>query len=328
MMTVPSRAVITLATGKPLYIEMAVNLARSFKHWHPHREIEFYLATDQRQLIPEDLADIHIIDLQPDQYGKGFSPKIHLDEMAPAQQTLFIDADCLCVGSIVPIFERFQGHAVSVVGSPVSTGEWFGDVAAVCQRFGVPAIPKFNGGLYYLEKGELSDRIYQTARELEPQYDDIGLVRLRNRPNDELLMAISMALHGESAIPEDGTLFTDPFACPGPLKVDVLRGGSTLVNPPAPHPLHREWYPWQTVHPTIVHFLGHHTTVYPYTREALRLQLTVGKGWPIALSDLWATVVCTIPQMGAMYLKTLLRPLYRQLFGTRAVPLSERVVTD
>ena len=55
MNTIPEKAVITLATGKDIYINMAVNLARSFKRWHSDSSIEFFLATDQVNLIPEDI---------------------------------------------------------------------------------------------------------------------------------------------------------------------------------------------------------------------------------------------------------------------------------
>jgi len=68
-------------------------------------------------------------------------------------------------------------------------------------------------------------------------------------------MAISMALHGLNAVPDDGTIMSDPQACPGGLKVDVLRGQSWLYNPPAPDPRHQSWYPFQEVRPLLVHFL-------------------------------------------------------------------------
>ena len=320
-----SRAVLTIATGKPIYIQMAVNLARSFKWWHKASSIKFFIATDQKHLLPDDLSDIGIIELKPGQYGQGFSPKLHLNKLAPAQQTLFIDADCLCVGSLEGVFNRFAGHDVSVIGNTISQGNWFGDIAAVCQRFQVKGLPKFNGGVYYLEKGEVSDRIYATARELEPQYDDIGLLRLRNRPNDELLMAIAMALHNQSPIPEDGSIMSDPQACQGGLYVDVLRGKSRLINPPAPHPRHQAWYPFNEVNPVLVHFLGHHTTIYPYKREELRLALTSAKGWTVWAADTWAALFCSIPRLSVRTFKEIFRPLYRKLFGTRTVSASNRV---
>jgi hypothetical protein len=322
-----SRAVLTIATGKPSYVQMAINLARSFKWWHKNSSIQFVVATDQKNLIPPDLLSIKIIELQPGQYGQGFSPKLHLDQVAPAEHTLFIDADCLCVGSLEPIFEQFAGHAVSAIGGTISRGEWFGDIAAVCQKFGVPALPKFNGGIYYLEKGEVSHQVYTTARKLEPQYDKIGLVRLRNHPNDELLLAIAMALHNQTVIPDDGSILSDPQACPGDLSIDVLRGKSQLVNPRKPHPKHQDWYPFNKVHPCVVHFLGGHTMGLPYKGEALRLNLLLNKGWPLWAIDALATILYSLPHLfvrSTDLIKNYLRPTYHRFFGVREIPVSDR----
>lgn len=319
------RAVITLATGKPVYIKMAVNLARSFKWWHKKSNIRFYIATDRRDLIPGDLHDVGIIDIQPGQYGYGFSPKLYLNRLAPAEKTLFVDADCLCVGSLEGVFDLFAGHDVSVVGGYISNGEWFGDVQAICRQFGVAALPKFNGGVYYLEKGEMSERVYRTAQELEPRYDDIGLVRLRNKPNEELLMAIALALHQQMPIPDDGSILSDPQACPGKMHVDVLRGESCLINPAPPDPRHQTWYPFSRVNPVLVHFLGHHTNQYPYLREESKLALAVRKRLPVCMADAWATITRTIPLVSLTVAKDLLRPVYRRLVGVRPVAPSDRM---
>ena len=324
-MSAASRAVLSIAVGKPVYLAMAVNLARSFKRWHQDSDIRFVLATDQPDMVPSDLHDIEIVTLAPGEYGIGFAPKLHLDRMTPADRTLFVDGDCLCVGPLDRVFAGFAGRAVSVVGGYISSGEWFGDVASVCRQFGVPAILKFNGGVYYLERGEMSSRVYRMARELEPRYDEIGLVRLRGRPNDELLMAIAMAVHGQVPVPDDGSVLSDPQACPGPIELDVLRGGSTLTNPAPPHPRHMAWYPHWKVHPVLVHFLDFYTTKHPYRREERRLSLTVARGWPIWVADAVAAVTQSLPLLAKDWVKTVLRPLYRRLFGYRAIAPSERM---
>ena len=47
--------IITIATSKKLYIDLAVNLALSFIWWHKSSTIDFYIITDQVNLIPEFL---------------------------------------------------------------------------------------------------------------------------------------------------------------------------------------------------------------------------------------------------------------------------------
>ena len=318
------RAVVTLAVGKPFYVSLAVNLARSFLWWHRRSDIGFAIATDQAHLLPPDLHDVRVIPLTPGQFGSGFTPKLYLDQFAPAERTLFVDSDCLCVSSLEPVFERFASRSVAVAGGTMSAGEWFGDVQAVCRRFGLPHLVKFNGGLYYLERGAQSTAVYETARQLEPEYDRIGLVRLRGKPNEELLMAISMAMHAQSPVPDDGTIMADPQAFPGPIVIDVLRGGAHLQNPSAPHATHRTWNQLSEARPVIVHFLDDWTLRHPYVREEFRLALVLGRHWPMWAANVAAALLKSGPAKLTHGIKELLRPVYRRLFGTRGVKISPR----
>ena len=322
---VAERAVLTLAVGKPAYVDMAINLARSFLHWHPSAELGFAIATDQPSLVPVDVAKrVKLIPIAPGQYGDGFSPKLHLDRLAPAPQTLFIDADSLCVDNLEDCFDRFAGHPVAAIAGRITEGEWFGDVATICARFDVPALPKFNGGVYYIERGERAAAVYETARSIEPFYDEIGLVRLRGKANEELLVAIAMAMHDLWGIPEDGTIMAEPFNFACGLELDVLRGGALLKNDPR-DPRYRPHWPLTEARPRIVHFLGYHTDRIPYTAEALRLEKVVAAGWPQWAADALAFATRTAPAVTVNEMKRLLRPAYHVLFGHRAVTVSNRV---
>jgi hypothetical protein len=321
----PSRAVLTIATGKWVYLDMAIALARSFLWWHRGSDIEFQIATDITGPLPADMAGVTILRFQPGELGHGFSMKLKLDQLATADQTLFIDADCLCMGRLDSVFERFAGHAVSVVGSAIDEGEWFGDVARTCAQFDVPAIPKFNGGVYFIERGELASRVYARARSLEEHYDAIGLVRLRGSPNEELLMAISMAIEGCSGIEDDGSIHGELFASPQLLAVDVLRGHARLRNPPPSDREHRPGYPVREISPVIVHFLGDFTRKWRYRGEEKALRLVSLHGLPAPLARAWTNLSYRWPAMCLEWLRDTLRPAYRRLFGLRAVRPSDRV---
>ncbi len=313
------KAVFTIALGKPLYLRMAVSFARSFRLWHRDSEIDFFLATDaDTSSLPPDLSSINIIPLQPGKYGRGFSPKIHLDKIAPADQSLFVDADCLCVGSLAEAFATFQGHSVSVIGREISGGEWAGDVAAICRQFKIPALFRFNGGVYYLERGALCEQVYQTARELEPRYDEIGFVRLRGSPNDEMLVSLAMALHGQKPIPERGDIMNSLLAGPGGLEIDVF-GGHSLLRNPKEHPKHNAWYELEEMRPKLVHFLGSDIDEYPYRQEEMRLELVCGKRWPLWMATLRTKLLFTLPRLTWRRCKDVLRPIYHAIFGARAV---------
>jgi hypothetical protein len=179
--------------------------------------------------------------------------------------------------------------------------------------------------MHLTDKAILSKRVYATARDLEPQYDELSLIRLRSRPNDELLMAIAMALHGQAALPDDGSIVSDLQACPGSVSIDVLRGRATLRNPPPPDPRHVDWYRFTKVHPLLVHFLGGFTTGHPYRREELRLELAAAQRWPLLAADVVAMTRRSIPMITVRSMKDLFRPIYHRFFGPRRVSGSDRL---
>jgi len=315
------RSVLTIAVGSSLYLRLAVNLARSFLWWHEGSDIRFTLATDKSHSIPHDLTSINIVDLDVNRYGSGFSPKLYLNELAPADRTLFIDADCLCTGPLHDTFDRFSGRPVSVVGQRISRGEWFGDVASICDRFGIRGMPKFNGGVYYLEGGSKCDAVYDTAQSLKSDYDEIGFKRLRTHPNDEVLMSLAMALHDLEPVPENGKIMNSTLACPGGMEIDVLRSTSRLYNP-KDHPEHNDWYPLEEMNPALVHFLGHETKQHPYRREAIRLKKVMRDDWPVWAADAWAALRFSMPWLTKERTKDLLRPAYHAYFGPRPIKKS------
>src|SRR5437879_4382880 len=72
------KAVFTIAVGGLVYLRMACALARSYKLWNRDGDVPFYLATDaSKSALPRDLQNLDLIPLNPGQYGKGFSPKLH-----------------------------------------------------------------------------------------------------------------------------------------------------------------------------------------------------------------------------------------------------------
>ncbi|MCP9787682.1 hypothetical protein KBY99_01655 [Cyanobium sp. Maggiore-St4-Cus] len=322
------KAVITLAIGSIYYLNLSWNLARSFRCWHDFHNVSFHIITDLDDVPwPKDLSWVHRRVVGEGALGIGFSCKLQLDRLAPAQQTLFLDADCLVCGSLEPVFEQMQGRSVGVVGGKIQKGEWFGDIGQLLQKLNLSSLPKFNGGLYYLEPGKVCDGVFARARALEPQYDALGLLRLRNRPNDELLMSIAMAEAGLTALVDDGSILGDPQACQVKLRIDVPRGQCQLTNPPAYNPLHQPWYPVGTISPRVVHFLAHHTDQHPYRTQEIQLALMQRDSWPRGLAQLAAEVRFGMPARLRTWVKNLLRPIYRKLCGVRSVKASPRLVS-
>lgn len=322
------RSVITMASGKSIYVNMAINLARSFIWHHKNTNIEFYIATDRPELIPADIKkniQVKILSFSSGKYGEGFSTKLYLDKLAPTDSTLFIDADCLLTGSLIPVFERLQGKSVSVIGRQLTQGEWFGDVSNFCNHFKVKSIPGFNGCLYYIEKSEIAEKVYEKARELEPQYENLGMVLLRGKPNDELLISVAMAIYELEATEDDGSIYGDPLASPGPIKIDVLTGYCKMENPKPPHPLHYSNNPFHITSPVIAHFLGSHTEYPPYTTQAFILKYVYESSIPHFIIKFYATIFISLPYLIKKQFKNTFRPIYHTIVGTRKIKKSNRL---
>lgn len=321
-----NKFVLTIGTGKKLYVDLAVNLARSFLYWHKGSDIVFQLVTDQPDLVPPDVCnEIQIMAIKPGEFGLGFSPKLHLDKLVSEGQTMFIDSDCLVYGDLRPSFEKFKGHDVAVVGSYIATGDWFGNVAVVCEKFGIRHLPKFNGGVYYLEKGDMSSKVYQMARQLEPQYDDIGFTRLRGRPNDELLMSLAMELNQQVPIADDGSILAEFVNFRSGVKSDLLNGIAELYNDPNDSGYQKNWH-LNIARPVVVHFLGHHNQVMPYVKEIKQLKYLFVNGWTERMARLVTFMRVTIPFVTVSHLKNRFRPVYNSIFGMRTIRKSERII--
>jgi hypothetical protein len=313
-----SRAVMTLAMGRPVYLRLACNLARSFLHWNRSSDISFHIITDLDFEPPPDLGKICVRKVDHHNFGSGFSPKLWLDTLAPADRTLFVDSDCLCFGPLDAFFERLAGQAVAVIGRTRDEGAFFGDIKALRQRLSLPWIPEFVGATYYLEKGPAAEAVYAQAREFEKQYDELGLVRLRGVPNEEPLVALALATKKILPIPDDGALKADAMHYARFNVVDVLAGHVCASQPVAGRDLPEK------ASPLIFHFNCHFTDGRHYKREAARLSLVARYRIPAWAATALATVAYSLPQLLQDGTKALLRPLYRRLFGARAIKRQER----
>jgi hypothetical protein len=266
----PDYSVVTFATNKLNYVEFALNCARSILLFN---DIRVYIISDLKFDLPENLREnVSIIKAKEEHTSLGIGIKLYTDQYLQTINTLFIDADCLVYDSLEAVFKACEGKNVSVAGTIVNAAEWVGPEQAVTieKEFGIIQLPRFNGGLYYLKKGVKSGQIFDFARSIIPNYDRFGFSRIKNKwINEEGLIAISMMVHHEGPIPDDGSYMTDLYTDPHPLKLNVLKGLRILKNP-AVGPKHRPWYIKGQYSPIILHFGGQSLTTFPYmTQNAL-----------------------------------------------------------
>jgi len=318
-----TQEVLTLACGKQIYFEMAATLARSFRIHHENSDIAFTLATDDPSKIPPDVAEwiqVHVIEKTD---AIGFELKLNLDHYAKCDSTLFIDADCLVTGDLRPLFEKLSDIPFTALGKNVSEGEWFGDLAERCKAIETKELPVFVGALYYFERGEQSDAVFTEARNRADEYDDLGIVRLRGRKNEEPLISIGMARAGLPALPDTGEYKCDVMGFSGSVRVNIPKG-EVVFNTPRPDTLLAPDSAEQA-HPLIAHFNDAYTQMWEYRKEAARLRhILAGKQAP-PLAAALSTVSVEIPGRLTHFLKETLRPIYHRVFGVRKLKQNERI---
>jgi hypothetical protein len=315
-------SIFTIATGSVAYLRYAFNLARSFALHCDVERTPFYVITDQRCTPPRDLSFIRTIDLPSEITNKGLGPKLFLDVLAPTEKSLFLDADCLIFRDLRFVFDRFCGHPISVVGIAVADGNWCGPpAAALCSQFGFASMPRFNGGLYYIEKGTVATSVYQTARELRSEYDALGFHRHRGWINEEPLVSLAMAIHSQTSIDDDGCILSDLAAGLEHTDIDVLDGKSVLYNPPPPSTRHKWWQNTRGAYsPAVIHF----SDGFPYNREIFKLALKHTSPLPGAAIGALAFLLYSAPERTKTVVKTIGRPIYHRLFGYRPIKSSNR----
>jgi hypothetical protein len=267
------RGILTLAYGSPRHVQMAIALARSLQIHAP--DLPRAIITDSTSRLLAQLYD-QIAVLQP-AFGGGHEQKLNIDRYAPFHETLYIDADSLVVDPLTGVWPLFDDVPVGVVGSPMSTGDWFGDIAAIRSRLMIGAIPRFNGGFVFVRRTPEAAAVFTTARRLMERYEELGFRPMRGGGrNDEPILACALALHGITGVPDRGTSSRTPIGIRGPLNIDVIHGGASFNKE------------GNRVKPAIVHFCGWRSRGFHYRREALKL--TLAARWDISPTLIARTV--------------------------------------
>lgn len=253
-----TKGIITIATGHQRYLVMAENLARSVKLHNPGLSV--CVVSDQAEA--KSVREFDLV-VEPDPgIGMGLVQKTNIYAYSPYDNTLFIDSDCLVVGPLDEMFERFSGHGFSVLGRVQNDGRIFGtDIALLREQLGIDYMPHFNGGVYYFEKGPVAEQAFLYIRQLIPRYDQLGLARHRGSINEEPLMGIAMARFGFRPVEEYPAGMFYPEGQSGRFHIDTLLGGSafTLYG--------------RKVNPVVVHFGGGYATAFHYRRETAKLNM-------------------------------------------------------
>lgn len=288
--------IITIAHGEKRYIEMAKMLALSLKLTNPG--VKRAVISDVPEDEFSDLFDTYI-PYNAD-YGKGLSQKLYLDQYSPFDETLFIDSDCLVVDSLDHTLELCREHPFVVFGDQIASGDWYMNVAVMCEKFNLPSIPLFNGGTYYFKKTDITTKIYEQARKMHGNYTELGFHDFRGSINEEPLIAVAMAVNNVKAVDDKGRCMRTPIGLIGPLNIDVLNRKCTFDKEGI------------QVQPAIVHFSGAFSVAFHYKREVGKLKLT--RALPFLnkrFASLMINVIYNIPYACYVFSKRILKSMVR-----------------
>jgi hypothetical protein len=236
-----SRGTLTLAFGKPKYLEMAKSLARSLLLHDP--ALPRAIVTDSTD--PE-LATLftHVLPLCRE-YGSNVRQKLFLDHYTPFDETLFIDSDCLAVRPLEDFWSAFHDVPFGVCGQRTlyagETDEYL-HVDFLLRRFHLNGLPKFNGGIYYFKRTLAAIKLFDTARDLMNDATELRFSDFRDDgPADEAIFSVAMALHNLTVTDMGlGGMWT-PIDATTRLQIDVPNGFCSFVKRGrslAPHILH------------------------------------------------------------------------------------------
>jgi hypothetical protein len=308
---------------------MACNLAMSFLLWHKNSPIKFFLVTDRADYIPEKIKSaISVLEVSPAEVNEGFSSKLQIRQFAQTDKTLFIDADCLVYGDLEAVFDQFAGKSLSVVGYKKYEGKDVGfcrDIKKILSKTGITYFPLLCGSIYYIEKNTVSAEAFDYTHTLLKSYDELGLVRLREKENEEPLMAIAMAKYGQEPIDDTGLIKADRMFYEK-LRSNVLKGRARLWNekePPIP-----DYSTLMSARPLIVHFNAAFAETFEYDSEVSRLRNIILRNWPAFFADYHARLFITTPGRTVKTLKSIFRPLYNFVFGYRKIAPSVRSLSN
>jgi hypothetical protein len=296
----PQRGVLTLAFGKPMFLDLAKALGRSLRLHDP--DVPRAVVTDSSDPELLSLFDIKV-DHNP-KFGSDVGQKMFLDRYSPFAETLFIDSDCLVIHRLDPFWAAFKENDFGACGRRIlRAGERdeFVDVDRVMKHFGLEGLPKFNGGIYYFKKNLAASAVFETARGLIGRAGELGFRTFRGGGlADEALYSVAMALHG---IPltdmAPGGMWT-PLNATSPLVIDTVRGECRFAKA------------GERVTPDIMHFTSM-TDSFTYLRECRKLEKLDTSEGKLSSNLPWAELMKLRITCGQLWLTATAKRIRRKI---------------
>jgi hypothetical protein len=222
-----TRGFITIATGKEEYYQLARNLLHSYRHFCK-KPLPFAILADRENEYTAEFDDVIIF---PDGASNSYLDKLSLGKFAPYDITIFIDADCLAYDDLNVLFDHFEkADDFSCFGRVLPLDDktgWFEYENLGELQEKVSYIVGLHGGLYYMRKGDITQKIFEDAKGFIPEYQKYKF-RGKFELGDEPLVALSMAVNDCRPIPFVKEAICCYWEHVGGMQMDITKGKATV----------------------------------------------------------------------------------------------------
>jgi len=159
--TSPSRGYLTLAARDARYLEMAVDMALSLR---AHTDLPVALAADDALAGAARTRYAAVFDeitLVPSRFRHGRALKFGTAAATPFDETIFVDADCIALGSLDHIWPVLERTDMAMTGEHLTAGDdrvhhGF-PTRALIHRFDLNTYLKTNSGLFAFRRAPALD---------------------------------------------------------------------------------------------------------------------------------------------------------------------------
>jgi hypothetical protein len=147
-----------MAVGKSAYLELAVDMALSLRD---HTTLPIALVTDERlgnvtaRHYPRIFDDVKLL---PPRFRRGSARKYGSAEASPFEETVFVDADCVVLGSLDEVFNVLRNHSLAMLGEYLTRADdrrhhGF-STRRLMDRFGLGRYLKTNSGIFAFRRSQ------------------------------------------------------------------------------------------------------------------------------------------------------------------------------
>ena len=217
-----TRGFITIATGKEMYFQFAKNLLLSYKVYCDS-PLPFAIMCDRENEYTALFDDVVLFEKTEHPYFDKFE----LLKLAPYDETIFIDSDCLAYADLNQFWDFFaDADAFSASGSnyPIDSDRGlFRKDEIGPYKDQVHWKPDIHGGLYYIRKGEQCDAVYQDCRYIAEHYTDFRWPEYCAPFADEPVLCLSMAANDCRAVDAYPANYGIPWEVTE-MKCDIFNG--------------------------------------------------------------------------------------------------------